>query len=703
MSPDVAHQESDANAPEPDAQDSTSLTERERTKEDLKKIQLDRYVNRDLIHSATLWDAQNARQVHYGNKLSEIDDYKKVKNEYRQWFPPSKLYGQGYNGYGNGVTDANGMRLLYPSQKPKLGDKRGLKKAPRLYTKRKDLIRQAELHEELVPIRIEVEYDKIKLQDTFTWNLADRTVDQELFAKQLVEDFGLQLPAATPILSLVQTQLSDQLNEFYPHVFTEEDALDPELPYSAYKNDELRMLVKLNITIGTVTLVDQFEWDINNHLNSPEEFAQSMARELALSGEFATSIAHSIREQTQLFTKSLYITGYPFDGRPLDDAELISAFLPSPIASVFRPQQQAKDYMPYLYENTEAELEKAEIMYSREQRRQKRSTNRRGGPVLPDLSRQRTVRTRLVHSVIPSCVQSLERPTDNPIYKRIVAKKKGMRDGDLSESSGSEESGEDSPMPSVTQGTARTRGIRGAATAAQQRMANIGRSETPELLTPHNHETRISARRIVRDESEERSTYIVRLKVGKEKLNKWVRAGMRPRPAPSEAPSMSKPTVAPAPVPAPGSMGPPSTPGIQSQKLAAASTPGAPAQIGRIDAPPPPPPGQPSHPVPPAPDWLQNGLKELRAKYPKDRFEGVMRYSAVSKTTDTPIPMPPPGQPLPDDVKFMYAPRVRCNDCPGKLYTPGPEMTVANFEVHLKNRQHRDKVEARTGGRAAAS
>ncbi|KAH9068168.1 hypothetical protein EDB83DRAFT_2222754, partial [Lactarius deliciosus] len=37
--------------------------------------------------------------------------------------------------------------------------------------------------------------------------------------------------------------------------------------------------------------------------------------------------------------------------------------------------------------------------------------------------------------------------------------------------------------------------------------------------------------------------------------------------------------------------------------------------------------------------------------------------------------------------------RVRCLDCPGKLYIPGDSMS--NFEVHLKNRNHRDRVAER--------
>ena len=49
----------------------------------------------------------------------------------------------------------------------------------------------------------------------------------------------------------------------------------------------------------------------------------------------------------------------------------------------------------------------------------------------------------------------------------------------------------------------------------------------------------------------------------------------------------------------------------------------------------------------------------------------------------------------------MFYPRIVCRDCPGKLYTPGPEMGVRNFEVHLKYRIHREKVENRVAAAAA--
>ena len=92
-----------------------------------------------------------------------------------------------------------------------------------------------------------------------------------------------------------------------------------------------------------------------------------------------------------------------------------------------------------------------------------------------------------------------------------------------------------------------------------------------------------------------------------------------------------------------------------------------------------------------------NALEKLQQSYPTDAFEGTMRYTAVSPVEDAPISLsrsepPPPG------TKFFYYPRIKCKDCPGKLYTPGPGDGVENFEVHLKNRQHREKVAMRLKG-----
>jgi len=528
---------------------------------------------------------------------------------------PAAIYGPGwgqYGRFGNGITQmTHGIPIKLPKHRKRAGGGR----TRELRVSRKELGTQSEQLDELVPIRLDIEWDKIRLRDTFTWNLHDRVVPPDLFAEQLVEDFKLPMDQCGQLVQQVSASLQEQIQDFYPHVFIDEEALDPHLPYNAYKNDEMRITIKLNITIGQHTLVDQFEWEINNPANSPEVFARQMTKDLSLAGEFTTSIAHSIREQSQLFTRSLYVTGHPFDGRPVEDQELKAGFLPSPMPSPFRPYQAAKEFTPYLYELNEAELEKTELSLSREERRQKRSVNRRGGPALPDLKdRRSTIRTLVVSSVLPGAAETLE---DSRIFKRTAAAsgkgrrpgyghKDGLGDSDESES---DDSAPDSPAIPIhlLAGTARTRGMRGAATIAHNALrGHIARSATPEATTLHHHETRTSGRRFggrdYREESVDDSppTLIVKLRIPPERFRQFLRDQKnRSRPAPPEQPSHQRSLSAtPAQgTPAPGTMGPPTTPSPQQQQHPPRQH-GSPsehkeavnplhphaAQIGRVDA-----------------------------------------------------------------------------------------------------------------------
>ncbi|KAI9826310.1 MAG: SWI/SNF chromatin-remodeling complex subunit [Thelocarpon impressellum] len=675
----------------------------------MQEVLLDQYLTKDMLHASAFDAQQQANNAMIRSKRAEAE-YLKGPVRRERGMNPAAVFGQGYAGYGNGHTDGK-ARILYPCQRKRPGNRR----TRELRVPRKEMLTQADQLEELIPVRLDVDWDKIKLRDTFTWNLHDRVISPEHFAEQLVEDFRLPPESAGPLVQFVAQALSEQIQDFYPQVFIEEEALDPHLPYHAYKNDEMRVLIKLNVTIGQHTLVDQFEWEINNPLNSPEDFAKQMTRDLSLSGEFATAIAHSIREQSQLFTKSLYITGHPFDGRPIEDADLRDAFLPSPLPCVFRPAQHAKDYAPYLWELNEAELDRAETSLSREQRRQKRTMNRRGGPALPDLKdRQRTVRTLVVSSVLLGAADSIgesrmfKRPEGGqgrPGRRAAAGQKAGVDDSDLSES---EDSAPESPANSsiVMTGTARTRGVRGAASAAQAAMrANLGRSTTPEPATLHHHETRTSARRFgTREESVgDGTTLMVKLKISRERFRQFERERKaRARSTLAQLAANGTPTR--------GSMAPPpSTPGmapLQMGGYAGGPPNGTPApqptQLGAVHAERPPLPGQPG---PPAPTWLTSALATLHASYPSDSFEGFMRYAAVDPATGIPIPttIQPPPPPPPGGVKHQYLPRIRCNDCPGKLYTPGPDTTVGNFEVHLRNGAHRRNVERRVAAAAEAA
>lgn len=77
-------------------------------------------------------------------------------------------------------------------------------------------------------------------------------------------------------------------------------------PGTATGSDSRNMLIvryhilynqQLNIHVGNISLVDQFEWDMSEPDNSPEKFAQKLCQELGLGGEFVAAIAYSIRGQ----------------------------------------------------------------------------------------------------------------------------------------------------------------------------------------------------------------------------------------------------------------------------------------------------------------------------------------------------------------------------------------------------------------------
>ncbi|ODV90682.1 hypothetical protein CANCADRAFT_109342 [Tortispora caseinolytica NRRL Y-17796] len=366
-----------------------------------RQLMISQYIERDQLHTVAFHENM-CRNINFFEKKRENARILASKQSLRQ-DRPDEFYGPGYSGYGNGTTGIR-PRLLFPDQRRRSG-----RKAREFILTKQANQKTTVAGETLVPVRIDLDCDNAeKIRDTFVWNLQDPSVPIDVFAENLLEDYGISLNYT----GVVANQISSQIKDFHAHVFHDEtmqyvEPKNDELPFCTFHDDDMRIVIKLDITVGNQNLVDQFEWDINNPVNSPEEFAKLMCRELALVAEFETAVAHSIREQCQLYTKSLFLAGYAFDGRPIE-YEDIKRQMCSTLTQSTRHKTQVADFGPSLYELTDQEIEKINRDNDREARRKRRQgrINRRGGPALPDLRDiQRTARTRIVSTVLPGAIR----------------------------------------------------------------------------------------------------------------------------------------------------------------------------------------------------------------------------------------------------------------------------------------------------------
>lgn len=366
----------------------------------LDSIHYNQYISRESIHERAN-EIQVAREVALlREKQLEADFYNRMRRA-----GSATAFGAGYGGYGNSTTGTR-FRYVLPQHR-----RRPRPRQRELRVPRQRATEQAAEPEALVPIRLDVESEKHKLRDTFTWNAHETTIPLDWFAEILCEDFAI--PQDRAFIHQIQKYIQEQLSDYHPHALhTDEEEVeaadesgngetDTALPYTAYKDDDMRIPIRLDITIGAHRLSDQFDWDINNPDNSPERFAKQLCSDLSLSAEFATAIAHSIREQSQMYTKSLFLVGHPFDGRVVEDEDIRSSLL-STLTSALRPDDQVVTHAPLLYELSEAEIERQDKDQDREARRKRRQGRARRGIVLPDFREPlKSHRTPFVSSVMP--------------------------------------------------------------------------------------------------------------------------------------------------------------------------------------------------------------------------------------------------------------------------------------------------------------
>jgi len=347
-----------------------------------KNVELQNFVQKEIIHDYS----ERVRDYHIRNILEE----KRVEGEIKEREKMQRM-----------ITSPIGRK--YFNLVLSSGNK-GNRKTKLCNFNQKQLKEIAEKEEVLVPIRIDFDLNGVKFRDSFTWNLNETLITPEYFADTICEDFNLSHSVFQP---LIVKAIKEQIDEYYMYSQMSDEILDikdTSTVNDVMKNniidndklDELRMLIKLDIIIGDQWLKDQFEWDICNRRNNPEEFADKLIEDLGLEPEFKTAIAHSIREQIQAHVKSLYLSGYQFDGTPIQDDEIAQSFLvPVNEETIIRNDKIVLDFAPDIYSLNDDDIEKLERDYERESRRKRRQHRGRRAISLPDREPMRTNRTKI--------------------------------------------------------------------------------------------------------------------------------------------------------------------------------------------------------------------------------------------------------------------------------------------------------------------
>ena len=586
------------------------------------------------------------------------------------------------------------LQILYPAQKQRQHELR-----PKLQWSE----RLAAMPETLVPIRLDIEHDPYKLRDTFMWNAVEDEASLDLFAASICEDLGVP---SQVFMELIKTAVQTQVNEFATTMalrmsstsehddtrgrLTESDAdawrrlrsqepdavSTPTDTQACDAEDELRVLIKIDILVGATHLVDQFEWDIATADSlAAERFAEAFTADLGLAGEFKTAIAHSIREQVAAYLRWLAIVGYPYQSLEGVEDDIRPSFLPAiPPSQAARQRDMVDAFTPKLVQLNAVEVMHLEREHERDMRRKRRQTKGRRGAHNVDIEPQRTIRSIPLYG-FQGAVPEAERP----MHARRAAAAAAAH---LSSAAQHDASPGPDELPAPAKRIRHDwyemfflypRGREAPVHRAQPRLGQV----PPAPAAPHRAPTEAPILRHVRPEDLERQQPIMH-------HGEWHCSNCG-------VPGSLMPARRKGPLGEKSLCGPcgkyfhrhrrvPSVtysrdPAHHRQRRDAfeheallAEDGEYDAKLGDAQA------GAPAGASPPA--WLVHAVHACRAKYPMDRFH--LHLHARS---------PAPSD---DDVW-----RIKCTDCPGKVYKPGPAESLTNFEIHLKNRSHRAAVARR--------
>merc|ERR1719510_159387 len=196
--------------------------------------------------------------------------------------------------------------------------------------------------------------DGKKLKETFHWNKNESIIKPEEFGEALCNDLDLNPLQFVPPIKLAIEQQLDAASSTQ----VSSDKL-------LHEQTDQRVVIKLNIHIGNVSLTDQFEWDMSDEQNDPQQFSNQLVADLGLDNEFIPAIVHSIRGQI-LWHKKMYA---------FSDSQLPR------LETAFRNDLERSSWSPFIETLTDVELQKKIREEDRHTRRIRRVRLNPGAPI----------------------------------------------------------------------------------------------------------------------------------------------------------------------------------------------------------------------------------------------------------------------------------------------------------------------------------
>ncbi|CAG8710575.1 3803_t:CDS:2, partial [Acaulospora colombiana] len=228
---------------------------------------------------------------------------------------------------------------------------------------------QASLPVVLIPIRIEIDTDNLRIRDCFTWNLNESLITPNHFALLFCADLHLDPAYAEQIANQIRAQLEEN---------GATAALD--LPVNTEREGEIlheddagpgdcRVVLQIDVQIGTKHLLDHIEWDLRSSL-TPEEFTKLFCADVGLTSEAMPMVAHAIHEEMLKHKKDVIEWGVLEGGGEwkshaagLGNAWGRKGKGPKRMKGIWRDWAEivSGDYAPRIEELTAEELERREL------------------------------------------------------------------------------------------------------------------------------------------------------------------------------------------------------------------------------------------------------------------------------------------------------------------------------------------------------